>query len=58
MAPSRRCKVESDFSPYFFTINIGETTFDGCLATIVTADEKKIHDTLDGVLVPCVEETV
>lgn len=40
--------------PYFFTDAAGETTFGGCLATIVPADKKKIHGMSDGVLVPCV----
>jgi hypothetical protein len=40
--------------PYFFTNNSDETTFGGCLATIVPADKKKIHGMSDGVLVPCV----
>ena len=39
--------------PYFFTNHEGETTFGGCLATIVPADKKKIHGMSDGVLVPC-----
>ena len=39
--------------PYFFTDDAGVTTFGGCLATIVTADKKKIHGMSDGVLVPC-----
>jgi len=42
--------------PYFFTDESGETTFGGCLATIVPADKKKIHGMSDGVLVPCVVE--
>jgi hypothetical protein len=40
--------------PYFFTDAGGETTFGGCLATIVPADKKKIHGMSDGALVPCV----
>ncbi len=40
--------------PYFFSDGRGETTFGGCLATIVPADKKKIHGMSDGVLVPCV----
>lgn len=40
--------------PYFFTDGAGETTFGGCLATIVPADKKKIHGMSDGALVPCV----
>ena len=40
--------------PYFFSNLAGETTFGGCLATIVPADKKKIHGMSDGVLVPCV----
>lgn len=40
--------------PYFFTDKSGETTFGGCLATIVPADKKKIHGMSDGILVPCV----
>lgn len=39
--------------PYFFTNDVGETSFGGCLATIVPADKKKIHGMSDGVLVPC-----
>lgn len=42
--------------PYFFTNDAGETSFGGCLATIVPADKKKIHGMSDGVLVPCVME--
>jgi hypothetical protein len=40
--------------PYFFTDRAGETTFGGCLATVVPADKKKIHGMSDGVLIPCV----
>lgn len=40
--------------PYFFTDGNGETTFAGCLATLVPADKKKIHGMSDGVLIPCV----
>jgi len=40
--------------PYFFTNDAGETSFGGCLATIVPADKKKIHGMSDGILVPCV----
>jgi hypothetical protein len=40
--------------PYFFTNSAGETTFGGCLATLVPADKKKIHGMSDGVLMPCV----
>jgi hypothetical protein len=40
--------------PYFFTDGAGQTTFGGCLATLVPADKKKIHGMSDGVLVPCV----
>jgi hypothetical protein len=40
--------------PYFFTNDAGETSFGGCLATIVPADKKKIHGMSDGVLLPCV----
>ena len=39
--------------PYFFTNNNGQTSFGGCLATIVPADKKKIHGMKDGILVPC-----
>jgi len=39
--------------PYFFTDRRGETSFGGCLATIVPADKKKIHGMKDGILVPC-----
>lgn len=42
--------------PYFFTNDAGETSFGGCLATIVPADKKKIHGMSDGILVPCVIE--
>jgi hypothetical protein len=42
--------------PYFFTNDQGETSFGGCLATIVPADKKKIHGMSDGFLVPCVIE--
>ena len=35
--------------PYFFTDDDGETTFGGCLATIVPADKKKIHGMTRGV---------
>jgi len=40
--------------PYFFTDIAGETSFGGCLATIVPTDKKKIHGMSDGILVPCV----
>jgi hypothetical protein len=40
--------------PYFFTDDAGETSFGGCLATLVPADKKKIHGMSDGVLIPCV----
>lgn len=43
--------------PYFFTDNEGETSFGGCLATIVPADKKKIHGMTDGVLVPVIVES-
>jgi hypothetical protein len=39
--------------PYFFVNSAGETTFGGCLATLVPADKKKIHGMTDGVLIPC-----
>ena len=39
--------------PYFFTDGNGETSFAGCLATLVPADKKKIHGMSDGVLIPC-----
>lgn len=39
--------------PYFFTNAAGETSFGGCLATLVPADKKKIHGMADGVLLPC-----
>lgn len=42
--------------PYFFTNDHGETSFGGCLATLVPADKKKIHGMSDGVLIPCVME--
>ncbi len=40
--------------PYFFTDDAGQTTFGGCLATLVPADKKKIHGMSDGVLIPCI----
>ena len=40
--------------PYFFTDLNGQTSFGGCLATIVPMDKKKIHGMRDGILVPCV----
>lgn len=40
--------------PYYFTDDAGNTSFHGCLATIVPADKKKIHGMSDAVLVPCV----
>ncbi|MBK1881537.1 hypothetical protein JIN85_03865 [Luteolibacter pohnpeiensis] len=42
--------------PYFFTDQSGNTSFAGCLATLVPADKKKIHGMTDGVLVPCMVE--
>ena len=42
--------------PYFFTNTAGQTSFGGCLATIVPADKKKIHGMKDGILVPCTVE--
>lgn len=39
--------------PYFFVNHAGETTFGGCLATMVPTDKKKIHGMADGVLMPC-----
>ncbi len=42
--------------PYYFTDPHGETSFAGCLATLVPADKKKIHGMSDGVLMPCVVE--
>ena len=42
--------------PYFFTDPQGQTSFGGCLATIVPADKKKIHGMKDGILVPCMVE--
>lgn len=48
--------VRARLCPYFFTNTDGETTFGGCLATLVPADKKKIHGMSDGILVPCVIE--
>ncbi len=42
--------------PYFFTSPDGQTTFGGCLATIVPADKKKIHGMRDGIMLPCTVE--
>jgi hypothetical protein len=47
-------EVRARLCPYFFTDKQGETTFGGCLATLVPADKKKIHGMSDGILVPCV----
>lgn len=41
--------------PYYFTDTQGNTSFAGCLATLVPADKKKIHGMSDGVLIPCIE---
>lgn len=41
--------------PYYFAPPGGETTFGGCLATLVPLDKKKIHGMKDGVLLPCIE---
>ncbi|GAA5481520.1 hypothetical protein Hsar01_00729 [Haloferula sargassicola] len=41
--------------PYYFTDDLGQTEFGGCLATLVPADKKKIHGMDDAVLVPCIE---
>ncbi|MFT4175745.1 MAG: hypothetical protein QM627_03740 [Luteolibacter sp.] len=49
-------QVRARLCPYFFTDIHGETTFAGCLATLVPVDKKKIHGMSDGVLVPCVIE--
>jgi len=49
-------EVRARLCPYFFTGKNGETTFGGCLATLVPADKKKIHGMSDGILVPCVVE--
>lgn len=49
-------EVRARLCPYFFTDRKGETSFGGCLATLVPADKKKIHGMSDGVLVPCVVE--
>lgn len=49
-------EVRARLCPYFFTNLRGETSFGGCLATLVPADKKKIHGMSDGVLVPCVLE--
>ncbi|MFD2256479.1 hypothetical protein ACFSSA_07320 [Luteolibacter algae] len=46
--------VRARLCPYFFTDRNGETSFGGCLATLVPADKKKIHGMSDGVLVPCI----
>ena len=48
--------VRARLCPYFFTDEMGETSFGGCLATLVPADKKKIHGMSDGILVPCVIE--
>ncbi len=50
----RMIEVRARLCPYFFTDKQGETTFGGCLATLVPADKKKIHGMSDGILVPCV----
>lgn len=39
--------------PYYFTDRSGFTRFGGALATIVSAEKKKIHGMKDGILVPC-----
>lgn len=49
-------EVRARLCPYFFTDTKGETSFGGCLATLVPADKKKIHGMSDGILVPCVVE--
>lgn len=49
-------EVRARLCPYFFTDAKGETSFGGCLATLVPADKKKIHGMSDGILVPCVME--
>ena len=49
-------EVRARLCPYFFTNAEGETSFGGCLATLVPADKKKIHGMSDGILVPCVIE--
>jgi len=49
-------EVRARLCPYFFTDKEGETSFGGCLATLVPADKKKIHGMTDGILVPCVVE--
>jgi hypothetical protein len=50
----RMMDVRARLCPYFFTDVKGETSFGGCLATLVPADKKKIHGMSDGILVPCV----
>jgi hypothetical protein len=50
----RMMEVRARLCPYFFSDGDGETTFGGCLATLVPADKKKIHGMSDGILVPCV----
>lgn len=50
----RMMDVRARLCPYFFTDEKGDTTFGGCLATLVPADKKKIHGMSDGILVPCV----
>lgn len=50
----REIQVRARLCPYFFTDHHGETSFGGCLATLVPADKKKIHGMSDGILVPCI----
>ncbi len=52
----RMLEVRARLCPYFFTDSSGNTSFGGCLATLVPADKKKIHGMSDGILVPCVLE--
>jgi uncharacterized circularly permuted ATP-grasp superfamily protein len=43
--------------PYYFTDETGHTKLQGCLATIVPIDKKKIHGMSDGVLTVVAPET-
>ena len=52
----RMMRGRARLCPYFFTDGAGQTSFGGCLATIVPADKKKIHGMKDGILVPCCTE--
>ena len=52
----KNIEVRARLCPYFFIDDQGVTSFGGCLATLVPADNKKIHGMSDGILVPCVIE--